>query len=197
MKKLARLIQTYLLYSLPFVITVSIWSQYQNGGTSASDSPFVLRALWEVMSWNLMAWFVILILFLVTLLVNQDVRDQTLRRIANLKDRDEREEIFTGQAAKSSYISTMAIIIFLLFISVLQVNITRSPQPGEDGNHHGTVSLGIGFHLFDEPLTAPASQELSVFESKSIPLSKSALLLCVLLSQMISFNRSMRRQMEE
>jgi hypothetical protein len=53
-------------------------------------------------------------------------QETTLRRIANIRDRDEREEFLTGQAARVSYLSTLAAGIFLLFLSAFRFSATST-----------------------------------------------------------------------
>lgn len=124
--KLLRLAQTYLIVALPFVVAVAFWSDWVPEGKLAPEAPFALRALWEVLSYNLMLWFAVLVVFLVALVGSSVAREATLRRIADIRDRDEREEYLTGQAARTSYIATLAFGIFLLFLSAFRFGATQT-----------------------------------------------------------------------
>ncbi len=193
MKKTIRLIQSYLIFALPFVVAVSLWSSY---GSPASDASLLLRGLWEVASWNLILWFAVLILFLVFLVVYRPAREQTLRRIANLKERDEREEYLTGQAAKSSYVSTLSCLILLLFLSIFSVKLTRVPENMAINGNRRTLMIKVDSELLDRPRTEANAAYETLVDIRGIPLSKAGLLLIVLLWQLLSFNLSMRKMIE-
>src|SRR5262245_19232233 len=109
MNKTMRILQNYLIYALPLVITCMIWSTFNQ---KSKSNFFLVRGLWEILSWNLMAWFAILIVFLALLVIFPAVRERTLKRLANLKERDEREQYITGKASRSAYIATLSLLIF-------------------------------------------------------------------------------------
>lgn len=50
MKNLVKLIQNYLIYSLPIVLVSMVWSSFVPAGSLSADNPFILKALWEVLS---------------------------------------------------------------------------------------------------------------------------------------------------
>ncbi len=85
----------------------------------------IAKILWEILSWNLMLWFLILILFLILLVAFPTVREKTLKRLANLKDSDEREECITGKASKTAYISTLSLMMLFLLFSIFTLNVHR------------------------------------------------------------------------
>lgn len=188
-----RYIQNYLIYALPAVILTALWSQFGDGQNATG----ALGVLWEICSWVLMIWFALLIVFLVTLLTYAPVREQTILRLARIQERDEREEQITGTAARSSFIVTMALLIFLIFISVFKIHLRHiSPSDStfsEEGSAPSkTLSLGFGLKIFDVPNKTDVNGV--IFESTDIPLSKSALLILVLMAQAGAFWLSVRRQ---
>ncbi len=186
MNKVIAAIQNYLIFAFPLVLICMAWSSLDS--TAGESSSFVLQALWEVLSWNLMLWFLVLIVFLSMLILIPHVREKTLKRLANIKDKDEREEFITGKAARASYISTLSLLILLLFFSIFNLNIHRVPESQAINGKTGSLSIGLNFDLFDskaKSLSPPNSEVL--FESKDIPLSKSALLLLVLVWQVSTF----------
>lgn len=142
-----------------------------------------------------MLWFVILILFLILLISMPVAREKTLKRLANLKDRDEREQFITGKASRTAYISTLSLLVFFLFFSVFSLNIYRLPDSEAINGKSKRVTIGLQFKLLDEPNyeTNQATGQV-LFESKDIPLSKTAILLILIIWQLVSFNITARRE---
>jgi len=193
MTKITRYIQNYLLFGLPLVLICMGWGTYQTEREILTQSSFLVRALWELLSWNLIVWFLVLILFLILLVVSVKMREKTLTRLANLKERDEREEFITGKASRAAYISTLSLLIFLLFLSIFSVSIYRVPESQAINGKRGTVSIGLKFNLLDQrgPEVGPAGEVL--FASSDLPLSKSAILLTLIIWQVGVFSLTARR----
>ena len=195
MTKIIRLTQTYLITAMPFVIACMVWGTVQSEQEILNDAALITRALWEILSWNLILWFAILIVFLVLLVVSSQAREKTLKRLANLTERDEREQHITGKASRAAYISTLSLLLFFLFFSIFSINITRKPPEEAVNGKRGTLEIGLHFKLLEEPRlqTNPATGEI-LFESKDLPLSKSAILLTLILWQLLVFNFTARQE---
>ncbi len=195
MNKLIRIAQTYLLYALPFVILCMIWGSLSAEREILGNSSFFIKALWEVLSWNLMIWFAILIFYLVTMVTFPEVREKTLRRLANMSERDEREQFITGQASRSAYLATLSLLIFMLFFSIFTLNLKKVPaDQAIDGKEH-TISIGLHLNLLDKnPAKSETTTGEVLFESMDLPLSKTALLLILILWQLAAFNISARKE---
>jgi hypothetical protein len=194
MNKFVRCIQNYLLYALPFVLICMAWGTFRPESEILKDAAFLTKAAWEILSWNLMLWFSVLILFLIFLVVLPEAREKTLKRLANLKERDEREQYITGKASRAAYISTLSLLILLLFFSVFSLNIHRVPKSEAINGKRGTVAIGLQFNLLDkEHVETNPSGEI-LFESKDIPLSKSAILLVLIIWQLGVFNFTARKE---
>jgi hypothetical protein len=192
MNRYLKIIQSYLIYSLPAVLIIMAWGSLQDQDEVHST---FLRGVWSLLGWNIMIWFTALIVYLVSLVLVPSLRERTLTRLANIRERDEREEFITGRAARTSYISTMSLLIFCLFLSVFTVNIRRTVVDGTI-TKHGVVSLGLNFSLLDKSVQK-IEEPGSVFESSDIPVSKPALLLLLLVWQILSFSIPARRQARE
>lgn len=98
MSKTIRWIQTYLVLGFPFVVGLMVWItiQYEKGAFSDRQVVQLHGFFWNALSFNLMAWFLILALFLVLLVFSARARELTIKRLANIRERDEREEQITG-----------------------------------------------------------------------------------------------------
>lgn len=182
MTKFTRIIQNYLIYSLPFVIGIVIWAEIiptiQDHQTNT-----VSKLFWEALSWNMMLWVASLIVYVVMLVLFSDVREKTLKRIANIKERDELEQMVTGKAARSTYLSTLSLMICLFFFSSLSINYEKLPEGGEKT---GKISIGASFSLLDNQTT----------ETKKpiIPLSTSAIILILMGCHLVAFNWNARKE---
>ncbi|MCM2281335.1 MAG: hypothetical protein NDI61_05745 [Bdellovibrionaceae bacterium] len=195
MKTMLKCLQTYLLYSFPFVLICMAWGTIAEIGSFGPKENRLLSVLWEILSWNLMAWFAGLIAFLILLIFSHGARESTLTRVANLKERDEREEYVTGRAARAAFISTLSLIVFLLFISIFQLQITRLPAEQAHNGKTGTIQIGLKLNLWDPPVESPSSDNRQLFASTGLPLSKSSLLFLVLAWQLASFHWVARREL--
>lgn len=194
MNKITRFIQSYLIYALPFVLICMAWGTVHSEKEILTDATFFTKAAWELLSWNLMLWFAVLILFLSLLVALPEVREKTLKRLANIKERDEREQFITGRASRAAYISTLSLMILLLFLSVFSLNIYRVPETEAINGKTGTVSIGLGFSLLDKPHLETNSDNQVIFESKDIPLSKTAIILILVIWQLTVFNFIARKE---
>lgn len=194
MKKTFNIIQNYLLIALPFVLVCMVWSTFLPNPNNTTLN-WMLNLLWEVFSWNLILWFATLLLYLVFLLSSSFAREQTLRKIGNLQERDERESLITGKATKAAYLSTLAVLIALLFISIFQVNVT-SIAPKEINGHSKMLNIGLSFDLIDKKNPQSVNNnDGTLFDTKDIPLSKTALLLLIVLWQIGSYNFYLRKEL--
>lgn len=195
MSKTIRFVQNYLIYSLPFVIVCMVWSTISPEKEVLKDASLATKVLWETLSWNLILWFVVLIVFLISMITIREVQERTLKRLANLKERDEREQFITGKASRAAYLATLSLLVCLLFFSIFTLNIQRVPESEAVNGKRGTVSIGLQFKLLDKPqIETNGATGLTSFESKGIPLSKTAILLILILWQLAAFNYTARRE---
>lgn len=191
MNTIIRYIQTYLIAGLPFVIACVAISVFYPG--MEITKRWALHMLGNVLTWNLVLWFACLILFLITLLVIPSVREKTLRRLANIRERDEREEYITGKASRAAYISTLSLMIFFLFFSVFSLKFAFLPK--EPVGHRYTLSISLKFPLLnnDEKKEIVADKQV-IFDSKNLGLSDSTIILILLSWQLLMFNLAARKE---
>ncbi|OFZ18652.1 MAG: hypothetical protein A2Z20_04785 [Bdellovibrionales bacterium RBG_16_40_8] len=197
MNKVNRWLQNYLVFSLPFVVACAAWGSIQSDREILVNGSFLTKATWEVLSWNLMIWFLCLITFLILMVFIPSTRDMVTRRIANIKERDEREIYITGQASRRVFTSTLSILIFLFFISIFTFNVSRIPPEEIFNNRAKSLSIGFNFKLTDDPKVEKDQTGQVLVESKDIPLSKSAILLLLIVWQISMFGLSARKIAKE
>lgn len=190
--------QNYLLYGFVFVIALLIWGAwlaYFSPLNLIADSNIVIRILHELLSYNLMAWFSTLVLYMVFMVAIPSVREKTLRRLANIQERDEREEYITGKAARASYIATLSLTLFLLFFSFININLTKLNQTDPHKPGH-SVGIGIHYSFFNDSEVKKSSNEqvTAIFDSNQLSLSSSTIILMLLGWQLVVFNLAARRE---
>lgn len=190
MNKFIQIIHRYLIIGLPFVIGCILWQTIQPEIADKQSSHFS-QILWNVLGINLMLWFAILALLLLLLIIVPQVREKTLRWIANIKERDEREEYITGKAARAAYISTLSLIIFFFAVSVVSLNIERI---GSESKKHLAVSISID--IGKKPETTSTNNEL-LFQSRNLSLPTSTILFILLCWQLLVFNFAARKEQKK
>jgi len=188
MNKLIRYIQAYLLFSLPFIFTDFAFSLF----FPKTELTYFVQ---QIIGWNIVPWFFVLIVFLIMLVVIPQAREMTLRRLANIKERDEREEYITGKASRVTYISTLSLLILLLFFSMFSITVERLPKTQNLKSPHHALKLGFKFSPFEDLQSfANKSKNNIIFGYEKITLSKSSLLLILLIWQLVIFNLSARKE---
>jgi hypothetical protein len=170
------------------------WATVRSESEILKDASFLVKASWELLSWNLMLWFTSLIIFLILLVVHPETREKTLKRLANLKERDEREQYITGRASRSAYVATLSLLILLLFLSIFSLNIHRVPENEAINGKRGTVTIGLNFSLMDRERIENDSSRVVLFESRDIPLSKTAIILILIIWQLGVFGYAARKE---
>lgn len=195
MKRFSTLIQKYLIFASPIVLATMIWGTYQSDREIRTTGSFAIKALWEVMSWSLIIWFLLLFIFMLLLAFRKETQESAIKYLAGMKERDEREEIIMGSAAKRSFTATVSFLVFLLFLSCLTLNIAKIPPDQViDGK---SSSLSLGFRLmesFGEETTAPSDNKV-IYEHRDLPLSKSSLILLILVWQVAIFRLRARKEL--
>lgn len=197
MNKIIRYIQTYLIIGFPFVITCMLWQIL--GGTQkeiVKDASLITRVLWDMLGWNIMLWFAMLIVFLFLLVAIPSAREKTLRRLANLKERDEREEYITGKASRAAYIATLSLMIFFLFFSMFSFNVYSIPQDQAINGKRTAVGISFGYSLLNKPdvENTPTPKQEMLFSSKNVSLSTSSIIFILLSWQLLIFNLAARKE---
>lgn len=192
MNKMFRYIQNYLMYGfLPVVVMIG-WSFFHENDIVINN--LLLKVIYDLLSYNIMIWFATLILFMISLIIFPDIREKTLRRMANLQERDEREEFITGKAARASYLATLSLTLFFLFLSMFNFSYSKLEKTSPDQPGHN-ISIGFGYHFFGDVMTANKNEKgvSRIFDSTNYTLSGSTLLIILLGWQLLIFNLNARK----
>ena len=161
-------IRNYLIFALPIVIATVVWNSFQSDSEIRTSGSLIAKYLWETMSWCLIVWFAALFVFMVLLVFRKDTQESTIKHIAGIKERDEREQIIMGLAAKRSFVATTGLLMFLLFVSCFTVSVARLPDHSIDGKK-SSLTLGFHFSGADKKETVSADGKI-IYEHHDLPL---------------------------
>lgn len=187
--------QNYLVIGLPFVIVFLTLSAIHPDNKIITYAINHYRIFWNVFGMGLMLWFVVLFSFLVCLIIAPTVREKTLKRLANLNERDEREEYITGKASRSAYIFTLSVMIFFLFLSMFSVNLYKIPKERyKIENSRYRLSMQFHFDVTNKTESSKTIEDILIFDSKNLLPSTSAIILILLGCQLLTFNIAARRE---
>lgn len=167
---------SYLTYSTPIAILVLLLVQL----TSPIFPAIIIgRDLFGTIFGSLLLlWIFSLLVFLGRLCLSEEYRSLCFSRLAGIQERDEREELIVGRAAKSSFLFTLAAILVLFFISTWRYGEHPTPEKIQK-----SFTLG---HL-DLIENSPKAVEDTGGTLYPIPASKTTLLIFILGLQLASF----------
>ncbi len=184
----------YFMYTSPVFIGFMIWASFEFKGAA---SPAQLNGgIWDVFGWFFIAWILILLYTVTKMLFSKNYRDTTMARIAGIKERDERETVVAGNAAKFSFLSTFALLLFMLVFSVTNLTVVKQPDPATGKN--GMVTIGFGMKAIDEEAVVHEKKEgMESFKYTSFPLAKPLMILLLMVWQIGSYQLVARRELKE
>ncbi len=184
----------YFVYTSPIFIIFMIWASVEFSGVA--DKTTLSGGMWDYFGIFFIAWVAILLYTVSKMLFSKKFRDTTMARLAGIKERDEREGVVAGNAAKFSFLSTFALLLFLLVFSVTNLSVIKKPNPTTGKN--GMVTVGFGMKAYDETgFTHEKKDGEESYNYKSIPLSKPFLLLLIMAWQIGSYHLIARRELRE
>lgn len=195
MKRFDPILLKVFLYGIPLVAALGVFSYLYSVGIFTHDGGHVefLNSLAGII---IAAWMSLSIYLSIRLIVSGPFRDQVLARITFIRERDEREAILTGKAARTALLTTLAFLILLFCLSCFQVSIYKVPAEEAHDGKTGFVSLGLGFSLLEQgkhDFPEDRIKEKVIFHYRGLPLSSAAVILVLIGWQIISYNYSMRR----
>jgi hypothetical protein len=132
----------------------------------------------------------------VRLMVSGPFRDQVIAKLTFIRERDEREALLTGKATRTTFLTSIAILILLFCLSCFQLSIYRVPPERAVDGKTGIVSLGVGFSLLERPKQVRPEdtiQKKDIFSYTGLPVSSTTVILMLIVWQIVSYNYWMRR----
>lgn len=128
------------------------------------------------------------------LVIIPQLREKTLRRLANVQERDEREEYITGKAARATYIATLSLMLFFLFFSLIDINFSKLNQQDKHKPQH-SISISAHYRFFSEPAVKSSDDRITtIFDTNQFSLSCATLIFMLLGWQLFIFNRVARKE---
>jgi len=173
----------YTVLMAPVVIVCSRW--FMHG--EALPKTLLERAL----NTAGFAWVLSLFYLIGALVFYKKFRDGLLARLSGFKERDEREQQVTGDAAKSTFLLMLAIEIVFLAFSMTSFELVRRA----DG--HGVLNVGMGLSSAQTDLFAPNPEPaISVFllpggatvlKARLLPPAVGGVMLLLVFMQLLAF----------
>jgi hypothetical protein len=195
MKRFDSMMLKVFLYGLPLFIFLAAFAYCYGNGIVDPGAGF-LRFLNSFSGFVIAAWMALTFYLSLRLMVSGHLRSQVIARITFMRERDEREAFLTGRATKATFLTSLAILIFLFWMACFQISFYRVPPDKAIDGKTGRVSLGIGFCLLESAERerhADAIQKEYIFNYKGLPLSSQTIILLMILWQIGYYNYSMRR----
>ncbi|MFN9067852.1 MAG: hypothetical protein ACK5V3_11530, partial [Bdellovibrionales bacterium] len=144
-------------------------------------------------TWMLLAFYLSL-----KLVFSNDFRSSVLTKVSFFQERDEREAAVTATATRNSFLTTLALLIFLLCLSLFQVAVFRLPPEQAVNGKTGTISLGLHFSPINPPRTGMESKnQMDYFRYSGLPLSNSAVALILIVWLIGSYNYFARKELNK
>jgi hypothetical protein len=195
MKRWDSILLRVFLSGLPLVIILGIFS-YFYGMDIFKGPQGLVKLLYNCAGLVFAIWMLLAIYLCVRLLLSSSFRNTVLAKLTFIRERDEREVMLTGKATKTTFLTSLAILIFLFCLSCFQVSIYRVPPAKAVDGKTGRITLGVGFKLLESSKPADADktlQKTDIFTYTGLPVTSTAVILLLIIWQIISYNYSMQR----
>ena len=177
MSKIDKFFLKYVLYSLPAVISLIIWGSLGDPA-QLSLSTGKTRFLWDTLGWIFMIWVLLSFYLSLKNIFSKNFRNEFLKKLARVKERDEREVQISGNAAKFSFFSTTAILLLFLFMSTFTMSIGRRESSDLKEEKRGYITLGMKFR----PIETKKSQGKDLIVNyQDFPMTKTGIILFLIL----------------
>ena len=188
MKQLDKLIFRYVTIALIPVIVLLVWGSVSDPD-KLSMSLGATRFFWDTLGWVFMIWIVAMLYLVLKMVFRRGFRETVLSRVALIKARDEREELISGEAAKFSFLSTMAIMVLILFFSLFTITVGKNAEGTRGDDKHGFISVGMNFYPFlkGAPVKETRNDGQEIFNYSGFPLSSSFVMIFMILWQLGSY----------
>ncbi len=177
----------------PVIIIFCIWATL----TDFMNHPTADNFFWNAFGWTFIAWALSLVYIVTKMLFSRKVRDVVMAKLAGIKERDEREVVVAGTAAKFAFLSTFALLLFMLVFSVTTFSVKKAPSTEPKKN--GTAMIGFGLTPIDKTAVIhevkPDGTE--TFDYKSFPLTKPVMILIMMAWMIGSYHFVARKELRE
>ncbi len=195
MKRCDSILLKVFFCGLPAIVAFAVFSYSYSLG-ALTHGYIYMRLLNSLAGLVIAVWMTLSLYLSFRLMVSSSFRDQVIAKLTFIRERDEREAILTGKATRTTFLTSLAILIFLFCLSCFQVSVYRVPAEKAVDGKTGIVSLGLGFNLLEhseQDRPKDTIQKKDIFSYTGLPVSSTAVILMLIGWQIISYNYSMRR----
>ncbi len=196
LQKLDKTLARVFIFGLPLMALLAVGTSQVAQDASATRSP-VVYTLNGLAGLLLGLWMVMAIYLSARLVFSPVTRGAILPRVVLMRERDEREAFLTGNATKINFLVTLAILVLLLCLNVFHVSLYQVPPEHSSNGHSKAITLGIDFSLLDSPQKNAQEQAKeglgSLVTYSGLPVSKTAILVLLIIWQIASYNYLMRK----
>jgi len=193
MNKFDRYALWYLVGASPFFVIFLIWVSFF---VEANKRATMNGGIWNVVAIFFIPWILDIFYIVIKMLFSKKLRDNVMAKLAGMKERDERESNVAGNAAKFSFLSTFAIVLFFIVFSMTTFSVTKHPK--DTNGNRGMFSIGFDANVIDKTaVTMKTVGDAEVYSYNSLPLTKPFILFFILLWQLGSYHLIARRELKE
>lgn len=193
MKRYDAILLKVFFYGLPLVVVAAIFASWHATSGLGTDQG-VLGFMNDIAGLVFALWMVMALYLSIRLMISESFRDRLLTRLTFVRERDEREAMLTGRATRTTFMTSLAILIFLFCLSCFQISVYRVGSEMAVNGNTGKISLGVGFSMLSSPQNGLPEEAIeNIFTYSGMPLSESGLILFLILWQVGCYNYSMRR----
>lgn len=199
MKRLDLVLLRIFLYGLPLIILFAIFSYSYDVEANAFSGNY-LETIYDFAGFVFGSWMLLSIYLAVRLIFSEAFRGKVLTRLTFIKERDEREIMLTGKAAKSTMLTTIAILIFLFCLSCFQISVSTIPPDQVVDGKTRELTLNLNFELLanlPKNESSGVMQKQNILDYTGLPISSSTIIFGLLIWQIIAYNYWMRRLLKE
>ncbi len=197
MGKFDSLLLKSFLYGLPAVIVLAIFCHFHNLGTE-SHGNFYANLFNGFLGFVFALWMSLALYLSFRLIFSGPLRDKVLAGLTFRRERDEREIMLTGKATRIAFLTSLAFLVLLFFLSCFHVSIYRVPPDKAVDGKTGFISLGVGLSLLDHVKQTSSRNTLEkkdIFSYHGLPVSNTAIILALIAWHILSYNYFIRRLM--
>jgi hypothetical protein len=200
MKKIDQIILWTLGLGFPVVVGLMIWAYTLVGNNSTLKAENYQGGVWDFLGTFFILWMILAVVTLFRLLINSDLRETVLSKVARIQERDEREVEVSGYAAKFSFFANLAMLVCLLFFSSLNFDLKKNSHvtyndKGEP--KHGQLTMGLALHAYDDKaILIKNDQEQKEINYTELPISKSGIIILLIIWQIGTYHLSARKKLK-
>lgn len=132
----------------------------------------------------------------ISLIVSRRFREQLLKRMTRMKERDEREEMIVGRSARNVFLFNIALLIVLFLFNLIHAEIIKLPPDAMIQGKGHVLSLGLNASPIAQRLAPAPDAETpgTTIVRYGFPLSVSGVLMVLLCANLGAFFVYARRE---